>query len=512
MDLDILADYWVDYVRDYLISQATATRTEEGRDRTTARRRHGRTTCCRETHTEMATITYGGDEVSALVFDLGSSTSRIGYSGEDAPKAVFPSWVGHRDAPSGKGPKDATAENAPKRRKSNLIGDTEIFTARPGVDTKLANPIADGGVVQDWDLYEQLLEYSFWKLHSDPSQHPLLLTDPAWSPRENREKLIEMAFETFNSPAFYLGKTPVLSAFAAGKSTALVFDSGATTTSAIPIVDGYILKKGIRRAPIGGNFVSQQALLTVKEKNGIDVLPQYEIKTKTAVEVGQPASYTTHDDRVPASQVGKQFRELGVLRVLDDFKQTVAHVSEYTYDEHKLALRPAKAYEFPNGYNNLYNTERFSIAEVLFNPRDFIIGGNTETLENGNTKRTVDISYPKVNSPNMVDVDSITGADELILQSIAACDIDLRPQLYPNIVVSGGNTLIPGFADRLKEELTLKEPAMKTKIQAAGLNYERKFAPWIGGSILSSLGTFHELWISKQEYDEFGAAGCEKRI
>merc|ERR1711972_1060499 len=33
---------------------------------------------------------------------------------------------------------------------------------------------------------------------------------------------------------------------------------------------------------------------------------------------------------------------------------------------------------------------------------------------------------------------------------------------------------------------------------------ERKYSVWIGGSILSSLSTFQQMWITKQEYDECG--------
>ena len=52
---------------------------------------------------------------------------------------------------------------------------------------------------------------------------------------------------------------------------------------------------------------------------------------------------------------------------------------------------------------------------------------------------------------------------------------------------------------------------MKIKIHAAGLATERKYGAWIGGSILSSLGTFHQMWISKEEYEERGVS-VEKRL
>ncbi|CAM4341214.1 unnamed protein product [Lepidochelys kempii] len=43
---------------------------------------------------------------------------------------------------------------------------------------------------------------------------------------------------------------------------------------------------------------------------------------------------------------------------------------------------------------------------------------------------------------------------------------------------------------------------MRLKLIASNSTMERRFSPWIGGSILASLGTFQQMWISKQEYEE----------
>uniref|UniRef100_A0A8C6U6T0 Actin alpha cardiac muscle 1a n=1 Tax=Neogobius melanostomus TaxID=47308 RepID=A0A8C6U6T0_9GOBI len=79
---------------------------------------------------------------------------------------------------------------------------------------------------------------------------------------------------------------------------------------------------------------------------------------------------------------------------------------------------------------------------------------------------------------------------------IMKCDIDIRKDLYANNVLSGGTTMYPGIADRMQKEITALAPStMKIK---------RKYSVWIGGSILASLSTFQQMWISKQEYDEAG--------
>ena len=86
--------------------------------------------------------------------------------------------------------------------------------------------------------------------------------------------------------------------------------------------------------------------------------------------------------------------------------------------------------------------------------------------------------------------------------SIFKCDLDIRRDLYGNVVLSGGTTMFPGISDRMQKELTSLSPSsMKVKIVAPP---ERKYSVWIGGSILASLSTFQNLWCSKQEYDESG--------
>lgn len=91
---------------------------------------------------------------------------------------------------------------------------------------------------------------------------------------------------------------------------------------------------------------------------------------------------------------------------------------------------------------------------------------------------------------------------ETTYNSIMKCDVDIRKDLYSNIVLSGGTTMYPGIADRMSKEITALAPSsMKVKIIAPP---ERKYSVWIGGSILSSLSTFQQMWISKAEYDESG--------
>eukprot|EP00105_Crassostrea_gigas_P036680 XP_019920828.1 PREDICTED: actin, muscle-like [Crassostrea gigas] len=98
---------------------------------------------------------------------------------------------------------------------------------------------------------------------------------------------------------------------------------------------------------------------------------------------------------------------------------------------------------------------------------------------------------------------------EHINNSIMKCDVDIHEDMFSNIVLSGGSTMFPGIADRMQKEITALAPSsIKVKIIAPP---ERKYSAWIGGSILGSLSTFEDMWISKEEYDENGPCIVHKK-
>ncbi|XP_052087829.1 actin, cytoskeletal 4-like [Mytilus californianus] len=102
--------------------------------------------------------------------------------------------------------------------------------------------------------------------------------------------------------------------------------------------------------------------------------------------------------------------------------------------------------------------------------------------------------------PSLIDMESCD-VHEMVYNSIMMSEIDNRRDLYNNIVLSVGSTMFPGFVDRMRKELDAIVPStVKIKVIAQP---ERKYSVWIRGSILGSLSTFQQMWISKTEYDEY---------
>lgn len=293
----------------------------------------------------------------------------------------------------------------------------------------------------------------------------------------------------------------VFSSFASGKASALVVDIGASNISVTPVHDGMILKRGVQHSPLGGDFISSQirALFKNNSPSPITITPHYLISSKAGVEAGQPpqANYETiPSERAPDAS----YRSLLEERTISEFKESVVQVwpgpsklsaiSPNGVSNGDIAKStPPRPFEFPDGYNQLFGVDRYKVVEPLFDAKAAILD-------------------PESPFPAPTQAQTVA---ELIKSSLNGVDVDIRPHLLANVVVTGASSLLYGFTDRLNQELMQTYPGPRVRISAPGNTAERKFGSWIGGSILASLGTFHQMWISKKEFDEHGPNIVEKR-
>ena len=166
--------------------------------------------------------------------------------------------------------------------------------------------------------------------------------------------------------------------------------------------------------------------------------------------------------------------------IVRDRKEKLCYVAE-DYEKEKEAAKEDKSkeetYTLPDGTLCTFSEQRFRTPEYLFDPS---INGK---------------EFP--------------GVHKLTYNSIMACDLDVRKDLYGNIILSGGTTMFPGFGERLVKEMKAQAPpTVKVKVIATP---DRKYMVWKGGSTLSTLSSFSTMWITKGDYEEFGESVVHRK-
>ncbi|XP_042017132.1 actin-related protein 4-like isoform X2 [Salvia splendens] len=432
---------------------------------------------------------YGGDEVSAIVVDLGSHTCKAGYAGEDAPKAVFPSVVGSidemetDDADNANKNSGSAQESKSKSKSKFFVGSQDLGFRRDHME--VLSPMKDG-VVVDWDMVEGIWDHALRKcLLIDPKEHPMLFAESCSNSQQQREKTAEIMFEKYQVPALFLAKNAVLTSFASGRATSLVVDCGGGSTTVVPVHDGYVLQKAVSTSPIGGDFLSD-CLLKSLESKGLSIKPRYAFKRKEV----RPGEFQIVDLDLPNTT--ESYKLYSQRVIVSDIKECVCRAPDTPYDDTSYSNIPMTPYELPDGQTIEIGADRFKIPDILFNP-------------------SLALTIPGME--NSIEITSYAhGLPQMVVESISKCDVDIRRELYSSILLSGGTASMQQLKERLEKDLLEESPqAARVKVLASGNATERRFSVWIGGSILASLGSFQQMWFSKSEFEEHGASYIQRK-
>ncbi|KAI6197098.1 WD repeat-containing protein 48-like protein [Aphelenchoides besseyi] len=284
----------------------------------------------------------------------------------------IPSVVGTKIERSlGDGTMEVDQENGKPADNKYFIGTTEVNVPRENCEIK---SYMNDCMIEDWDLFEQMMEYIYKKcLCTESKNHGTLFSEAPvsyillWNccyfyfsgiQKDKREKLAELMFST-------------------GRSAGLVLDSGATYTSATPVYDGYAITNAVVKSPVGGDLIVDQCRRVLNDQK-IELVPYYKVESK---------------------------------QLIEDYAQSTLQLCDAPIDVDFMEKLPASSYGFPCGFRKDFLAERARIPEALFDKK---------YLEGHEVLRET-----------YLDVSTVA------MTSCGMCDVDIRPHLFSNIIVTG---------------------------------------------------------------------------
>ncbi|OMO81165.1 Actin-related protein [Corchorus capsularis] len=429
-----------------------------------------------------------------VVLDNGGGLIKAGHGGERDPAVVIPNCL-----------------YRPLSSKKFLHPTTTLADTNEDLTSAAIRRPIDRGYLINPDLQRDIWSHLFTSLlHVTPSSSSLLLTEPLFSLPSIQRSTDELVFEDFGFNSLYVADSPSLvhlyeasrrpDGLVSEARCSLVVDCGFSFTHAAPVFQNLTLNYGVKRIDLGGKaltnylkeLVSYRAVNVMDEtflmddvkeklcfvsldvdrdlqnarKHGKDnlfrctyVLPDGVTHTKGFVKDPEAAQrHLTMTDGATPSQAAGMKKETDQLEVME------------RTEERKKADLTKNEFDLTN--------ERFIVPEMIFQPAD--LGMNE------------------------------AGLAECIVRAVNSCHPYLHPVLYQSIILTGGSTLFPRFAERLEKDL---RPLVPDVYQVKITTQEDPIlGVWRGGSLLSSSPEYESMCVTKAEYEELGSARCRKRF
>jgi len=392
---------------------------------------------------------YCGDEVPAVVLDIGSFNCRVGNAGEAAPKHIFRSVVGEYDNTSYFG--DIGVRVLRPMEVKPAIETPFSFYSDVNNSVDLASPTINDSTI-NWDYLDGLLHYgincainggtSVSRKKSDPSlvdgtssggrssaDYSLFFTESHFNNLQKKQRLAEICFEKYSTPGFYISSNAALAALSMCKPTALVIDIGASGTTVSPVVDGFALYRSTKRTPLGGDYFNRCIVGYLQQQSVYSgVKPWFDINNS-----GAGVNFT------------QSFRKYHCSNIVQDLKNWITvvpytrlgHLSKGDRSQLLMDSLHIPPFVLPDGTNVVQSDMLVSTAECLFQ------------------EPTHNYSVPSAEPANTTPW-CIPPLVQLVRDAIfhSGVDGDVRKELLGNILIVGGGSLIDGVAHRLVHELT----------------------------------------------------------
>eukprot|EP00047_Mylnosiga_fluctuans_P023038 m.130918 g.130918 ORF g.130918 m.130918 type:complete len:1555 (+) comp9462_c0_seq1:737-5401(+) len=382
-------------------------------------------------------LTHRSNEPVYIVVDIGATQVRLGFPHEDVPRHIVRSVVGK------------LTENP-----FNLCGN-EILPLRSPLALSrvdwLQFPVREE---LDYSAFVDLMRYVLGRITSAPSRYVFAIDSAESSIKARLARRLRFSEALFSSDINATGvlyaEQAYLSCLGSGRRCALIVHSGDSSTYVVPVIRGSgpdqmpePLLYAAMCSPVAGRAVSQFLADQLRSQG----------------QVIEDINGRVISDEPSLSSC-----------LIDDIKESVCFVSEdrsADLQSCKQSSMLEKAYELETGGSLLLGRERFECAEMLF--------------------RREPGKPPPV--------------QDLIVAALARVRPDLQAELWANIVLSGGTTLMTGYVERLAHELSILEPTRPV----AGIvaQPDRRLLPWMGASIVAAMESTRSRYVSSEAHQQF---------
>ncbi|KAJ0409987.1 hypothetical protein ATCC90586_009664 [Pythium insidiosum] len=354
----------------------------------------------------------------------------------------------------------ATASATATANGALLLGAALHEQERQRAKLRYMRPIERGYCV-NWNLEAEIWTHLLdEELRADPREHALA-TAPLFAPAAVDAAMDELVFEHFGFPAFCRVAAAEMSALAhthsssSASSCQLVVDAGFSFTHVAPVINGRVARRAVKRVNVGGKLLTNYLKHVVSFR-------QYDVRDAPLVvdELKEAlcfCSLSFADDLA-------RLRADRVRWLLPDFVRCFRG----------RALAPGE--QAPAQVLDV-GLERVAVPELLFHPSD-------------------------------IGLDQ-AGVAEAVMQALALCPRETHSTLLANVLLVGGSTRLPNFAQRLAQDLRPLAPSdVAIQLHAAP---DPILATWQGCRLFAARPENEPQFVTKAEYDEHGAAAWHRR-
>uniref|UniRef100_A0A7S0ZB26 Actin-related protein 4 n=1 Tax=Timspurckia oligopyrenoides TaxID=708627 RepID=A0A7S0ZB26_9RHOD len=474
----------------------------------------------------------GGVESGAIVFESGSHSIRAGYSGDDTPRIIAPSNYSIQN------PSEFIFGDELLTKSIHHIHDIhQLHQLRSLPDSSQDIPSSCQSILAS------MLSKSITKLTGNTSKtRPVLMIEPSMSySKSERYAITESVFESSGIAAFFLLKSSVAAAFASARATGLVVDLGHSAAVVTAVADGYALEKSTKINTLlsAQQFSKYAAKLILDSKlkaSGASALePSAAASSPPSGSPGRVKRmrmYSSNiDERYQLSENVGGESEDAKRKSVEEEEARVLQENLMLDERIKSGLVPKEVgmlseSELEMKRNGWFSFYRMKLMEDI---KHSVVKVSENKAEKSESEEVIEYELPDgevvkvskydgelVGEKLFGNVGNGGGGIELMCYEVmSGIDVDLRRELSNAVVLCGGGSQMSGLYNRFQKEMAELTPQMyKLRVLAPqmGLNsVEKSSMSWIGGSILSSLGTFQQMWLSKAEYEENGASAIDRR-